>query len=175
MRSTARESYLVTEVMTATPQKLQLMLIEAAIRSTARVRRHWQAEENEEAVEALIHAQEIIGELLAGLNHEVLPELSKRVASVYLFVFRSLMEAGYARDETKLDAARRVLEIERETWRRVCEELGSTREKSGPAPGLSSSAEPAAPPAAAASSPPPALLPEANGLQDGGSGLSLEA
>ena len=36
MPSPAHENYLVTEVMTATPQKLQLMLIEAAIRCAAR-------------------------------------------------------------------------------------------------------------------------------------------
>ena len=128
MQSSAQESYLVTEVMTATPQKLQLMLIEAAIRSVQRARDKWRAKEDELACEALIHAQKVISELLAGLDREVDTELVKRVASVYLFVFRSLVEANYEHDEKKLDEALRVLEIERETWQRVSQQLGGTKE-----------------------------------------------
>jgi len=125
MSTSARESYLVTEVMTATPQKLQLMLIEAAIRSTERARQQWRDDDNEQAIESVIRAQEIIGELLAGLDQEVEGDLTKKVAAIYLFVFRTLMEASFDRDEQKLDDALEVLAIERETWRQVCEKLGS--------------------------------------------------
>ena len=127
MQSTALKNYLAAEVMTATPQKLQLMLIEAAIRSAQRARAQWQAQRNDQACESLIHAQEIIGELLASLNRETAPELIAEVAAVYLFVFRSLMEANYRRDEAKLNDAIRVLEVERETWQQVCEKLGGKK------------------------------------------------
>lgn len=127
MESSARESYLVTEVMTATPQKLQLMLIEAALRSAERARQKWQTQDDEQACEALIHAQQIISELLAGLDREVDSGLVKRVASIYLFVFRTLMEANGERSEEKLNDAIRVLQVERETWRQVCERLGGKR------------------------------------------------
>jgi flagellar protein FliS len=128
MESSARDSYLVTEVMTATPQKLQLMLIEAAIRSAERARAQWQADHHEQAAEALIHAQQAVGELLAGLDHEVDTDLVKKVASVYLFVFRSLMEASLERNDKKLDDALRVLQVERETWRQVCRQLGNEKQ-----------------------------------------------
>ncbi len=125
MTASIRENYLVTEVLTATPQKLHLMLVEAAIRAGQQARQHWRSGENEAAGEALIRAQEIMSELVAGLNREVDPDLVRRVASVYLFIYRSLMEANFLRDERKLDDALRVLEIERQTWRGVCEKLGS--------------------------------------------------
>ncbi|HUT11159.1 MAG TPA: flagellar export chaperone FliS [Thermoguttaceae bacterium] len=125
MDPSARKQYLATDVLTATPQKLQLMLIEAAIRSAETARRKWKAEKNDEACEALIHAQDCIGEMLAGLNKEVDSELTRKVAALYVFVFRSLMEANYDRDEKKLDDALEVLKVERETWRQVCEKLGS--------------------------------------------------
>ena len=128
MQSSARESYLATEVMTATPQKLQLMLIDTAIRSAKRARQLWRDEEDEGACEALIHAQEVIGEMLASLNAEVAPDLVKKVASIYMFIFRSLMEANYQQSEEKLNDALRVLEVERETWRQLCDELGSKKE-----------------------------------------------
>jgi flagellar protein FliS len=124
MQSSAREQYLTTQVMTATPQKLQLMLIEAAIRSARHAQEQWQARQHEQACESLIHAQEIVGQLLAALDAEADANLVKRVAAVYLFVFRSLMEANYHRDQKKLDDALRILEIERETWRKVAQPAG---------------------------------------------------
>ncbi|MCR4413528.1 MAG: flagellar export chaperone FliS [Thermoguttaceae bacterium] len=125
MTASIRENYLVTEVLTATPQKLHLMLVEAAIRAGQQARQHWRSGDNEAASEALIRAQEIMSELVAGLNREVEPDLVRRVASVYLFIYRSLMEANFLRDESKLADALRVLEIERQTWRAVCEKLGN--------------------------------------------------
>jgi len=121
MNPSARENYLETEVLTATPQKLQLMLIDAAIRSAERARQQWKEGADDHACESLIRAQEIVSEILGGLNQEEAPELSRKLASVYLFIFRSLMEANYRHDKQKLDDALRVLHVERETWRQVCE------------------------------------------------------
>lgn len=121
MASWTQDSYLTTEVMTATPQKLQLLLLEAALRFAERARLHWKAAESEQACEALIRSQEIVAYILGGLNSESNPELTKKVAGIYLFIYRSLVEANLRQDESKLNDAIRVLEIERETWRQVCE------------------------------------------------------
>ena len=168
MPSSPPENYLFTEIMTATPQKLHLMLIEAAIRSAQRGRQKWQVQQDDEACEALIHAQQIVGELLASLDREVDPDLVKRVASVYLFVFRSLMEANYEHSEEKLDNAIRVLQLERETWRQVCEQLGSNK----PAPDQTTGAI-----SEQSSSPPlPRVSPDADSTGDAAaSGFSVEA
>ncbi len=177
MQSSARENYLVTDVMTATPQRLQLMLIEAAIRSAERAREKWQAGEDDQACEALIHAQQVVGELLASLNHEADADLVKRVASVYLFVFRNLMEANHERSEKKLDDALRVLEVERESWRQVCEQLGSRKAPDGEGPTVRLSEQPVAgPPADAQRTPLPHRSLDSDALDDqAASGLSLEA
>jgi len=156
MTHSATQDYLATEVMTAAPQKLQLMLIEAAIRSAERARKNWRDGNNEAAMEALCHAQKVVSELLSGLNREVDPKLVGKVASVYLFIFRSLTEAGHQHDEKKLDDALRVLNVERETWRLLCDKLG----------GNGGSPNPPAPIA------PPAESAEASAAD---SGLSLEA
>lgn len=126
-----KDNYLETEVMTAAPQKLQLMLIEAAIRQGKRARELWnEARDNQDdpAGDALIRCQQIVTELLCGLNPEQDKELVRRVASIYLFVFRSLTEAHLERDEQKLADALEVLEVERETWREVCQKLGTERQ-----------------------------------------------
>ncbi len=111
--------YLITQVMTATPQKLHLMLIEAALRQCERTRRLWRESQDDVAGESLAKAQEILTELLASLDYATHPDLVRRIASVYLFVFRSLVTAQVRRNESSLADAVRLLEIERETWRQI--------------------------------------------------------
>ncbi len=116
MAPSARENYLTTETMTATPQKLQLLLIEAALRSARRADRQWRDQQDEQALESVIHAQAVMGELLRGVDQQSRSELTDRVAAVYAFIFRRLAEAGYRQDRAMLADAIRLLEIERETW-----------------------------------------------------------
>lgn len=125
MQVSARETYLTNEVMTATPQRLQLMLIEGAIRFARQADAHWANQEDAHADEALTRAEQIVTELLCGLNPDGDAELVRRVASVYLFVFRTLTTAHLQHDSAQLNDAIRVLETERETWRQVCDRLGS--------------------------------------------------
>ena len=54
--------------------------------------------------------------MLNGLNYDVSRELCERVASIYLFLHRKLVDANVNRDVTAIDDALKVLRIERETW-----------------------------------------------------------
>ncbi len=126
MQTSARSNYLETEVYTATPQKLQLMLVEAAIRNVNKAKRFWEEEEVDAAFEAMVRAQDIIAEILSSLDLEGVPEIAKRLASVYIFIFRQLAEANMLRDVSKADEALKVLETERANWKVVCEKFGST-------------------------------------------------
>lgn len=126
MQSRAHDEYLVTEVMTATPQKLHLILIDAALRQCERARRSWN-EGNDEGGTALAKSQEIVSELLASLNYGEHPELTRRIAGIYNFVFRMLVTAHVHHDEQSLADAVRLLEIERETWRQIVEASGSQK------------------------------------------------
>jgi flagellar secretion chaperone FliS len=123
MMPSTRDNYLAMEVRTSPPQKLHLMLIEAALRSARRARQHWQAKQDEDALASLIHAQQVVGELIGGMDREAAPELTERVAAVYGFIFRSLVRAGHRHEEQSLDDAIRILDVERETWRQLCEKL----------------------------------------------------
>ncbi|MEI8371718.1 MAG: flagellar export chaperone FliS [Planctomycetota bacterium] len=123
MFSTARENYLNTDVRTATPQRLQLMLIEAALRSAERGRQQWQEKQDDWAIGSIVHAQNVMGELLAGIDRTTAGELGERVSAVYEFILRSLIEAGHHHNEKSLADAIRLLELERETWRQVCEKI----------------------------------------------------
>ncbi len=126
-----REKYIEHEVLSAPPQKLQLLLLEGAIRNAARAKQVW-VENWAEAGEAIIRAQEIVAQLLAGLSPDRRPPLVRRVAGIYTFIFRSLAVAHLQKNQKSLDEAIRILEIERETWRQMCETLGSTFAMAGP-------------------------------------------
>jgi flagellar protein FliS len=119
----ARDNYLSTEVKTAAPQRLQWLLIEAALRSANRTREFWRQGDNERATEAIVHAQSVLGQMLAAIDRDSGGQLAKQVSTVYEFIFRSLVKAGQHRDEKSLTDAIRVLEVERETWRQLCEKL----------------------------------------------------
>lgn len=132
MNNAARQHYLETQVLTATPQKLQLMLIEAAIREVQRAGQHWQHRENEQAHEASIRAQRIVTALISGLNREEMPDLAGRIADVYLYVFRTLVTANLKRDAQQLADVVRVLNVERETWQQVCQRAEAEHSDAGP-------------------------------------------
>ena len=119
MAPSARDAYLETQVLTATPQKLRLMLIEGAIRFVHQTEQLWDRERYDDALEALIRAREIVGELMASLDPEKSP-LAKQILPLYAFITRRLSEAGIQRSREKLRDALRVLGEERETWSQVC-------------------------------------------------------
>jgi flagellar protein FliS len=123
--STPRDNYLFTEVKTATPQRLQLLLIEAALKSANRARQFRQQGRDDRAIESLVHAQSIVAEMLGSMDREAGGDLANRVSAVYEFIYRCLVNAGYRRDEKGLGDAIRILEIERETWRKVCDRLAA--------------------------------------------------
>jgi flagellar protein FliS len=122
MPASARSHYLETEVLTATPQRLHLLLIEAAMRFAERARRHWREGSGDNAFQSLILAQEAVAKMLNGLDLQNGSSLVQEIASLYNFIFRSLVEANRRHDERKLDEALRVLSIQRETWRLVCQQ-----------------------------------------------------
>ncbi|MBP90011.1 MAG: flagellar export chaperone FliS [Planctomycetaceae bacterium] len=122
MEQPAHESYLEAQVMTATPQKLRLMLIEGAIRFARKTLRHWERGDNEQALETIIRCRTIVSELLASIRLDE-SELTKQVGGMYLFIFRHLTEAQLRRGAQHVEEAIRVLEAEQETWRLVCEQM----------------------------------------------------
>jgi flagellar protein FliS len=123
MKNNTADNYLFTEVTTATPQKLQLMLIDAAIREGRRAQRHQQDKENRQAGKCILRARKIVSGILAGMDYEANSELVGKVAGVYLFIYNTLTRAFIDKDENKLAEALRVLAVERETWRQLCEKL----------------------------------------------------
>ena len=132
MHGYARTNYLEAQVLTAAPQKLRLLLIEAALRHGRAAREHWRAERIWDGGESLTRCHEIVHELVAGLRREEAPELVAQVGGLYAYISRLLSTAHLRRDLTSLDEALALLDHERETWSLVCRQLGESRQDAEP-------------------------------------------
>ena len=122
MHPTALDAYVEAQVLTATPQKLRLLLVEGAIRFARQTLRCWEQEKEQEALDALMRCRAIVSELLSSIRVDQSP-LTRRVAAIYVFLFQTLMEAQLQHDRPRVERAIEVLEVERETWRQVCETM----------------------------------------------------
>ena len=128
MSASIGDSYREADILTAPPQRLHLMLIEGAIRFIERARHLWQENQFDAGFESLLRAQEIVAEILSGIKTDSDFPIARRVAALYTFVYRCLVEAGLKREEKPLEDALRVLAIQRETWQELCQRLAAASE-----------------------------------------------
>jgi len=130
--TTAQENpYLRDAVLTATPEQLQLMLYDGAIRFCNQARDAIERKDFETSYERLTRAQNIMLEMQNGLRYDINPELCRRVSAVYGFLYRKLIDANIHRSVQDIDDALRVLRIERETWQILVDRVNRVREGSG--------------------------------------------
>ena len=115
--------YFADQVLTASPQRLQLMLIEATLRAARRGEELIASGSPVAASAELAQAEAIMSDLIGSLRKELAPELVAQVAVVYGFILKSITETHLTDDLAPLRAAIRVLEIENETWRLACSRL----------------------------------------------------
>jgi flagellar biosynthetic protein FliS len=121
----AHDAYFENQVLTATPQKLRWMAIDGAIRFARQAAEHWRHERIYEGGEAAIGCHRLLVELMSAVKLERAPDLAGNVAGLYAYISRLLNDALRMRDQRQLAAVIEILEIERETWRQVCEQLGA--------------------------------------------------
>jgi flagellar secretion chaperone FliS len=115
----ATEEYLQSSVMTAPPERLHLLVVEAAIRY-ARVGREALAARNyERSFGGLTKARECVAELISSIQTDPNPELADRLRGLFLFCHNGLVKADLTRTVEPIDDAIRILELHRETWKEL--------------------------------------------------------
>jgi flagellar protein FliS len=115
----ASQTYLETQVTTATPQRLRLMLIEGAIRLARQTADSWRERRAGDALESLIRCRSFITELISGIREGSSP-LADKVLGIYMFIFQELTYAQQDQDAARMEGVIQVLEEERITWQEVC-------------------------------------------------------
>ncbi len=125
--------YLESKVLTASPHRLHLMLIEGAIRVGRQAEQELCAGKNAAATARLMRMLDIVGELLVGVR-QTRSETNDKLAALYWFVFRRVSEATINADAAALTEVMRILEFERETWQAVCDKLAASDNAPAAAP-----------------------------------------
>jgi flagellar protein FliS len=129
---TASDQYLRNAVMTASPEQLQLMLYDGAIRFTRHGIEGLEKQNFEDVFYGFGRAQKIVLELLGSLNYDVDRALCTRMAGLYNYIYRQLVEANVQRNVRLAREALELLEYQRETWVLLMNKL--VQERSGGAP-----------------------------------------
>ncbi len=128
MTTTAEaNAYLRTQVLTASPEQLRLMLLDGAIRFAKQAAEGLAGNDYESAYNGITQSRAIVLELATSIRADVDPELADRVQSVYMFLYRELIDSSLGRDEPRLAKAIKLLEYERETWSMLMDKLATER------------------------------------------------
>src|SRR4029078_3448466 len=130
----SHQKYFEHEILSAPPQKLQLLLIDAALRHGQRAKKCWGENNDEAARRAIEQMQAIVMQILKGLAADSSQPLVRRVAAGHAVVVGALDKQKLQRDQEALDGVVRVLQIERETWWQVCQQLGASSNSASAAP-----------------------------------------
>jgi len=133
----ASNEYLRNAVLTASPEQLHLMLYDGAIRFTQQGIEGIQNKNWEQAFNGFSRAQKIILEMTQSLNYDVDPQLCSRMAAIYNFIYRKLVDASVQRSAETAREALGLIEYQRETWVLLINKLQQER-------GQSEAAEPPA-------------------------------
>ena len=123
----AANNYLRTKVLTATPEQLQLMLYDGALKFGEQARVALNAKKFDESYTQISRMQKILVEMSASLKHDIYPELCKKLQSLYNFAYRKLIEANIEHKIDSLDEAMKVLRYQRDTWALLLDQLGKQK------------------------------------------------
>jgi flagellar secretion chaperone FliS len=127
MNPQAAQNYLRTKVLTATPEQLQLMLFDGAIRFGEQARLALGQKNYEQSYGLIARMQRIITEMNASLKHDISPELCGKLAALYNYAYRKLIEANIEHQVEAVDEALGVLKYQRETWVMLLDQLGKQK------------------------------------------------
>ncbi len=125
------QEYLKTKVLTASPEMLTLMLWDGAIRFAEQGKDAIAKKDIEGSYKALVRSQKIITELTTNLKHDVNPDLCAKLAGLYNFIYRRLVDANLTKDQKAVDDALEIMRHQRETWVMLMDKL--SKEKAGQA------------------------------------------
>lgn len=121
-------TYRRIQAETATPAELILRLYDALMRDLMKADMALRADAPlEEAHRPLVHAQEIVIELLASLDMSV-GELSQHLADLYQYMYQRLVHANVEKDSAAVQEVQRLLVPIRQAWSVVAQQTAPAQQ-----------------------------------------------
>jgi flagellar protein FliS len=118
--SMIRNRYVGDSVTTASPGRLVTMLYDRLVRDLVTAEAALAAADLEAANNNLIHAQEIVWELAAGLDPTRWSG-GPALAALYQFMLAQLLQANVGKDADKVVSVRNLVEPLADAWRQAAE------------------------------------------------------
>ncbi len=115
-KATETHPYRKTQILTANPAELMLLLYNAAICFCEQGKSKVETQEFEEAHARLVRAENIVMELSSALRRDVHPDLVHNLSRLFEFVFYRLFEANVSHNPRCIDEALNVLTVLRDAW-----------------------------------------------------------
>ena len=115
--------YLRTKVLTASPVELRLLLFDGAIKFLEQAKEGLQQKDHEKAFNGFTRCQNIIMELLNALQPEHSPDLCKKLAGLYTFMYTRVVTACINHDPEIAEEVLGLLRYERESWVMLMDQL----------------------------------------------------
>ncbi len=113
----ASNQYREQSILTASPGDLVVMLYDGCIKQVRLARIAIQENEIEQSSQYLIKAQDIIDELIKGLDFNY--SLSKELLRLYEFLLHEMIECNISKDIEKLNGIEPILVDMKNTWETV--------------------------------------------------------
>lgn len=123
--------YRNTQVNTAAPEKILLMLYDGAINFTKLAIEKINA--NDRAGKGLFisKAQAIVAELMNTLNHDIGGDIAARLEQLYIYIIDQYLDANINNAVQPLENAVRILTMLRDTWAEAIEIWRKEKDTSG--------------------------------------------
>jgi flagellar protein FliS len=119
-------SYKETQIKTATPGRLVLMLYDGALKYVslaleALAARH---QRYDRVSECLIRAQDIITELMVSLDFDQGREIARNLFGLYMWMNHQLLEGNISKNSVPLERVKKLLTELRVAWAEVADKPG---------------------------------------------------
>ncbi|KAF2958038.1 flagellar protein FliS [Thermotoga sp. Ku-13t] len=126
-----KDHYLENAVLTASPAKLIEMLYEKSVELLKEAREFIEKEYFLEANERIKRVQDILIELNASLDMEKGGQIAQSLRSLYLYMYRTLVEANIKKDLKKLDEILGYFQELLEAWRAAMKSANVDKKSQG--------------------------------------------
>ena len=121
------EQYKTTQISTATPGQLVVMLYEGAIKFCKLAKMGIEQKNVQTANNNLIKVQNIVQELKLGLDMKAGGEIAKTLDSLYEYMLRRLVEANIKKDAIIISEVQSSLEELKEAWVEAVRQTGGIK------------------------------------------------
>lgn len=128
-QSAQLKQYQQTQIQTATPEKLLIMLYNGAINFLNKAKVYMEEKDFAQTNTFMLKAQAIITEFMNTIDWEPNPDFAQNLYSLYEFMNYTLIQANIRKDPEKVDTVIDLLKTLKSAWEEASVKIAKERER----------------------------------------------